>query len=548
VTALVLAIGVLPKLSLAAEPKLSLGEDATIRIPFGSTDGMVQVLMKAENLTADVIGDAKDPVLKDLGSAGEPISTTVAFENPVAVDVSATSRAWLWTARISKLEPNSNQKRSASLSFGKVQQYIGYTITNLSPTAFTWSLAAPGVPWLVWFGYPGTQRATPVVVTTGDYPATGFRLSQTTLRDGVGTSQIALEDLELCETVNGPCSSFNIAPRSNRTFYVRLKEKAGHGIWQGGKYTGTLSFAVNERPELQTINVTLQASSFRAKDLGIGLVAIGIIVAWFTSVWMRARMLRLEAQRPIGILNESVQMLIEEIDGAKKIQGVNQELTKKTLNSIQNSLTVKKLDDFGLLPPKMPGIKSGEADTTAKLKEYLSRKSELVDCLTLVICNGMRKLWKEWRDGLDARIEKAIKDALNELDDIGGQVETEVTTRADAKQKVDKVLQDYHATKNALRIQADASLMKEAKPGVVEVTWQIAKLSGVMWLVWGILTLIVGVAVLVVTNPGFGTFLDLVFCLLWGFGFPTGIDKLQQLGPGSIATTIGLPSLPKANP
>jgi hypothetical protein len=61
------------------------------------------------------------------------------------------------------------------------------------------------------------------------------------------------------------------------------------------------------------------------------------------------------------------------------------------------------------------------------------------------------------------------------------------------------------------------------------------------------LTFLGGVAVLILTNPGFGTMLELIFCFFWGFGLPTGIEKLQQIGPGGMATIIGMPQF-KATP
>lgn len=545
---IVIAAGLLPQQGQAADPKLSLGEDAAIRIPFGSTDGVTQVMIKVENLTDNVVAAVKEPELKDLGGVGSSPATTVEFKNAVVVHAGTTSRAWLWTASIKGLPANSSQKRSARLALGKVEQYVEYTVTNLSPEKFTWSVAAPGAPWLVWFGYPNTQRATTVVVTTGDYPASNLRLAQSTLRDGLGTSQIALEDLELCESVTGKSGNFSVTARSNRTFYVRLMQKAGQGIWQSGKFTGVLSFAVNERPELQTVNVTLQASSIYAKGVGAVLVGIGILLAWGTSVWARTRLLRLEALRPVAVLKESVTMLIDEIERAKKIQGVNLNHTKTVLGAIKDSLGTKTLDTNSLLPPKVPLPKNGDKDTSAKLKVYLDNKSQLVDCLTVVICDGMRKLWSAFKDGLDPKVEGAIKKALNALDDVGDKVGTEVTTRADAKQKVNAILTTYQAERNHVGVVSDPSFLQVAEPTVLQVTWQIARLSGLLWLVWGILTFIVGVAVLIVTNPGFGTSLDLIFCLLWGFGLPVGIDKLQQLSPEGIATTIGIPSLPKTIP
>ncbi len=530
----------------ATAPKLSLGEDSTIRIPVGSADGEVQVMIKAENLADADVAEANNLVLKDLGGAGSLPSTKVEFRNPVAIDSGTTTRAWLMIARISKLPANSSQKRSARFSFGKVEQYIDYTVTNLSPAAFTWSVAAPGVPWLVWFGYPDTRRTMTVVVTTGDYPASNLRLAQANLRGGSGTSQIALEDLELCESAIGPCGHFNINARTSRTFYVRLKEKEGQSFWQNGDFNGSLSFAVNERPELQTINVTLQASSSCAKLTGTGLLFIGILVAWVTGEWGRARLLRLEALRPVAVLRKSVEALVDEIKHAPEIADVELKDTKAALMNIETSLKEEELDSLNLLPPKVPDPRNSVADTTPKLKDHLDKNSQLVDCLTVVICDGMRTLWSAWNETLSLDIKEKIKKALRELNLVGGEVRPNgIINRAAVEPKVKAILEAYRTSRGLM---ADPTRKEIKEPTVLQVNWQIARLFELQWLVWGILTFLVGVAMLIVTKPGFGAPLDFLFCLLWGFGLPTGIDRLQKLGPGDIATTIGIHSPTKKTP
>jgi hypothetical protein len=527
-------------------PKLSLGEDNTIRIPAGATDGEVQVIIKAENLTDADVAEAKDPVLQDRGGPGALSSTKVEFRNPIAIDAGTATRAWLLFARISRFPVNSSQKRFARFSFGKIEQYIEYTVTNLTPAAFTWSVSVPEAPWLVWQGCSDSQLSTTFIVTVGDYPASNLRLAQSTLRDAVGTSQIALEDLELCDSAAGPSGHFNIDARTIRTFYVRLKDKKWQSIWQNGKYTGTLSFAVNERPELQTVKVTLQASSFVVKVLGALLIAMGIIAAFVTGVWARAYLLRLEAERPVAVLREAVEMLKGMLGTEPKdVKKDTSTETLQALNRIWDDLTIEKLDKGGYLPPKWPPLKGG-TDTSANLKDYLDKKGQLVDCLTVVICDGMRERWSSWeKNPYDDGIKGVIKKALVALDGVGGKVGGEIMNRTDAVQKVKEVVAQYEVERRRLEgvtdALADSSKIKVEEPTVQQVSWQIAQLSWLLWSAWGILTLIVGVAWLIVTNPGFGTSLDLVFCFLWGFGLPTTLDQLQKLGPGGIATSMGLP-------
>ena len=64
------------------------------------------------------------------------------------------------------------------------------------------------------------------------------------------------------------------------------------------------------------------------------------------------------------------------------------------------------------------------------------------------------------------------------------------------------------------------------------------------WVTYLILVSLGGVAILVLREPGFGTWLDFVYCVFWGFGLPTTLDKLQQITPSGVASTIAV-SLPK---
>jgi hypothetical protein len=119
--------------------------------------------------------------------------------------------------------------------------------------------------------------------------------------------------------------------------------------------------------------------------------------------------------------------------------------------------------------------------------------------------------------------------------------------RAAAEQGVPNVRQQYQAERAALNIAADPALLQVAPPTVQQLSWQIARLSRLVWLVWGGLTLVGGVMALILPNAGFGTALDYFFCLIWGFEIPTTVDRLQQIGPGGIASSIGV-VLPRVNP
>jgi hypothetical protein len=54
------------------------------------------------------------------------------------------------------------------------------------------------------------------------------------------------------------------------------------------------------------------------------------------------------------------------------------------------------------------------------------------------------------------------------------------------------------------------------------------------------LSVLSGAVLLVFQSPGFGTWLDYVFCLAWGAGITLAGQQATQMTPGSVATAIGV--------
>jgi hypothetical protein len=115
-----------------------------------------------------------------------------------------------------------------------------------------------------------------------------------------------------------------------------------------------------------------------------------------------------------------------------------------------------------------------------------------------------------------------------------------VTDRAKGEEEVKKVINQYRVDITPPNVTAEPPAPVDiTQAGTQNISWQIGQIYARGWWIWGVLTFIGGVAVLILNNPGFGTVLDLIFSFFWGFGLPTTIEKLQQLGPSGIATDIG---------
>jgi hypothetical protein len=522
----------------AASPTLSLSSTA-LRIPAGRTDGQIRVLLKAENLRTCAIPKDDTAQLKDLGAL-EPGETLVVFDpRGTLVHSDATSRAWLWTGDVAHLPLNSTQRRFVRLAFNKTAQLVEYTITNVAPGSFTWSVTAPASPWIIWQGFPGYRVSTDMLVATGDWPATNVRLAQSTLRDSTGLSSIELHDLTLCDDI-GRCGPVSIGPRTARTLHLRLSSPTRDALtWFHGKYSGTLAVAVDERPDIETLTVTVHASSWLAWAIGLFLLGLGVTLWWWVNVWARARLLRLEALKPVAALRAEVASLRARLARVPDRRLAPPAL-EAALDEIDRSLATSALDARNLLPPQPPKL---GVDTSAALKEFLVHEAGYVTGMAIVIRDGLERLWRDWIDGsgtADAGVRAALEAALRRLNADGAHV----TDETDAKALVIEVLRTYH-TEKAKAVAADVGRQAPPQPVTVqELTWEIGRLYKLSWLLWGALTVLTGAWTFILANAGFGTVFDLLFCLFWGFGLPTTLEKLQQATPATIASSAGI-TLPK---
>jgi len=526
--------------SESADPsKLSLSGNGTVSLLVGKTSDRTQVRMKAENLSAADNGCKDSPKLEDLGGDG-PIKTTVKFITdppPKKIDQGFNSCAWLWTVEVTDLPTNSTQKRFARLVVGNTEQYVEYTVTNLLLSPLVISVTLPSNPWFIWEGFWEARRAKEIVVKTGDSSVTNFRIAQAALLNNPASWQLGANDLELCETPTDSCGMFSIDARTSRTLYLRLKL----GARDHGTYAGTVGFAVNERPEMESLNITVHASSIWAQLAGGLILGFGVVLAWIVGVWARGRILRLEALKPVALLHESIMALRGELEEAPKVEGVDLKHTKQALEDIDKSLTTESLDAANRLPSVIPNPFSRSSDSPANLQQHLDAQGKRVDALMIVIRDGMKSVWQDWMDTLLDNRKEAIRTALKKLD----HVSKDVKDRAAAEQEVQQRLGEYRAAIVAAGAQGDARPVRISPPSTQSLIWEIGQIQKWVWIVWGGLTVVGGLAVLILPNMGFGTIYDFIFCFFWGFGLPTTADKLQQIGPSGISSTIGV-SLPKA--
>lgn len=70
---------------------------------------------------------------------------------------------------------------------------------------------------------------------------------------------------------------------------------------------------------------------------------------------------------------------------------------------------------------------------------------------------------------------------------------------------------------------------------VISIDYSMRSIAGISWLVWGLVSAGIS-AVWIPGRAGFGTWLDLLGCFLWGLGMNSLGACILALTPGSVAT------------
>lgn len=138
--------------------------------------------------------------------------------------------------------------------------------------------------------------------------------------------------------------------------------------------------------------------------------------------------------------------------------------------------------------------------------------------------------------------EENARRALTQLDQLARKADSPTDPM---RPKVDALvngipprLQQFAQTLASAR--ADFRIRDGAPPSVREITVQLDYVSGIGWIIWALLTLLIGCGVLILSNHGFGTWQDLLKCFLWGLGIQAAGQGLQALAPVSTANTFSL--------
>lgn len=511
---------------VTGEVRFALG-DGPLRLPTGVVKGRVDLTVSAEAVGNEPLpaGHLQVSDLTGPGSAGEP---QVDFKVQAEHQGSGKGRMWFVSATVTGMALNSTLTRTALVSLGPFRRSVPYVLSNQPRSAPEFSITPPA-PWLLSSG----REACALLVAAGDQPIQGLRIAHASLNEKSQQAGIPLQALELCRHAEGKCVAPEpIAALSSQTLFLRIKE----GQRPLGRFSGTVALGVDGRADTKPVALEVASTSTEARGVGALLIAMGVGGAFYLSVWSRARLQRLSALRPATAAREQIMRLLLALDAACSTMRVDLQALRVHFEELAAGLSETELDARNLLPGSVPG--SGGSTDTAGLQAHLKTLEPQIAGLAVIVRAGVQPLLKSWEDAPAGEARDAVVKALLTLD-----APAEAMTEEAAQALVAKARALARPTQ-VLGLREVRGIAPRAPLTLQHISAQIETINKATWLAYLVLTSVAGIALLIINNTGFGTLMDFVYCLFWGFGLPVTMEKLQQLSPSGVASPLGI-TLPK---
>jgi hypothetical protein len=297
--------------------------------------------------------------------------------------------------------------------------------------------------------------------------------------------------------------------------------------------------AIDEKVEMDSFDLTVLSTSRKAQAVGAGLIALGIALSWFITVFVRQQALRADALLPASQLADVLRNLADQTKRATETSGVPLPKITARLADLLKRLSLDQLEKAEFIPPRIRIPFRPPRDVSEQYKAFLADLSSHAAAVAFVLKEGINRAIAKLSQ---PNARQPVTTTLTELDSVAENVKNVDEAKAEVSPIISK-LQNVLAPLPGLAAPAPPGVPPTA-PSVVEVHVQLQRLSILMWLVWGVLTWLVGYTVLIDSNAGFGIDIDYIKCFLWGVGVQVAGQQVQQLAPTTISTAFSI-SFPK---
>jgi hypothetical protein len=303
---------------------------------------------------------------------------------------------------------------------------------------------------------------------------------------------------------------------------------------------------VDQKQDPDSFELTVYSTRVCWQILGTACIFLGVALWWFVAVFARQKAARAEALTPLAELRETTEGLVSRLGETETAGKFEMRLTRGRLAEITDELADNAPGLSALIPPNFPSISGIATDTTASLKQYIDTRAAQIAALSILIRQGGMAILSKVGDAITTGNGDLIHDALQKLDDAAVDVNTVDEARAKLKEIITSIEENLarRVQQDAVQAAGSGAPFVAAFPTTKELRLESMRLSLAVWAIWGVATVIVGVAALILTNHGFGTTLDYIKCFLWGLSIQAVGQQLQQLNPGSVTTSLKI-TVPK---
>ena len=491
--------------------------EPTVRLPAGNQNGTTEIILRSST------PQTAPPTLKDV-DLPRPLAAPVTFE--LVPDSNAPPNTWRYRAIVFDLAPSTSQQHYALVtSADNKTQHLLYTVTNQPAGSFSWSVSKVPDPWVA---SGGDGACTAFTVTTKDAPATDVKVFST-LVEQTTKEGITLDALRLCP-VGSKCDGTQpITVAANVPTALQLcTTKSFHG-----KFDGSVVLASRQKPEGDTVLQHAQFSSGGAKVFGFALILAGVVFAFVAKVWARALLDRKQALLPATRMRVQLAALEKLLDQLDPHYQDAPAIIRAAITELDDELSDAMLDSRNFLPPKVPNPFGFTVDA-AGYKTYLELRNPRIQLLSILVNEGVVPASKEDVGNPPSTTKKdLVKTAIKDIDTIASG------PAPSADQASQRVLQFLTTLRSALSGGAAGPLAvgSQANRTLESLQLEVETISKGVWVLYGLLTALSGLVVLILNNPGYGVPLDYVFAFFWGFGLPMAV---QSLVPGSAATALNI--------
>ena len=502
-----------------AAPTATLA-DPTARLEYQATEGRTSLMvLQVDGLDA---GQVQDPgLLKNLRDLGSPPEVKLSVSAVEKLPASASARTWLVSITVAGLPANTAQKRYLQLDMLGNSTTLEYTLTNRAVGNFSWTVRAP----------PGIAiepgQPIPLTVSVGPVSATGVVLVAPYIAEKTTNRLIAPMGFQLCRYPSGNCEGDNISLAANSAAQLWLRGASGVG-----RYEGSMTLASAEKPEGDTLNITVFSTTGWLQGLGIVTIFCGALLAWYVTVFGRNLVNRDQMLLPVARFRTRLADLRALL--ATNPTGAPVPNVTDRLQDLEGGLSDAQLTAAGL-PARIPSpwAATPAASQVDAFRTLLQGTADWLAVLETIGRDGFTPVWAASQGATQAQ-QPVIRAATTDLDAIA---------KAAVAPALDTVRQLVRAQVNAVCGRNFAGAADAAQPtrSYEQLNLEIARISAVAWVIVLLATTVVGALALVLNNS-FGSLTDFITCFAWGLGVPIGGQALTA-SMGTVGTSLGITML-----